>query len=51
VNGASVAIVAARVPEYWLAEAIPVLIIQDRSDVLEVHGPSGMVRAHPSLVT
>ena len=41
----------ARQLRYWRAEAIPVLIIQDRSDVLEVHGPSGMVRAHPSLVT
>jgi len=40
----------ARELRYWLAEAIPVLIIQDRSDVVEVHGPSGVVRAHPSLV-
>jgi hypothetical protein len=35
---------------YWLAEAIPVLMVQDRSDVVEVHGPSGVVRARPSLV-
>ena len=40
----------ARELRYWLAEAIPVLIIQDRSDVVEVHGPSGVVRAHPSPV-
>lgn len=34
---------------YWLAEAIPVLLVQDRSDVVEVLGPSGVVRAQPSL--
>ena len=35
---------------YWLAEAIPVLIVQDRSDMVEVHGPSHVVRARPALV-
>ncbi len=37
-----------RVLRYWLAEAVPVLIVQDRSDVVEVNGPSGVAR--PSLV-
>ena len=36
---------------YWLAEAIPVLIAQHRSDRVEVYGPSGVVRARPSKVT
>ena len=28
---------------YWRAEAIPVLLVQDRAGVIEVHGPSGTV--------
>jgi hypothetical protein len=39
-----------RALRYWLAEAIPVVMVQDQSDVIEVHGPSGVVRARPSLV-
>ena len=39
-----------RALRYWLAEAVPVLVVQDRSDAVEVHGPSGVVRARPSPV-
>jgi hypothetical protein len=33
---------------YWRDEAIPVLMLQGRTSVIEVHGPSGVVRAHPA---
>ena len=31
---------------YWRDEAIPVLLLQGRTTVIEVHGPSGVVSAH-----
>jgi hypothetical protein len=34
---------------YWQSEQIPVLVVQDRADMVDVHGPSGIVRARPSL--
>jgi len=38
-----------RALRYWRAEDVPVLVVQDRSDQVEVHGPSSVVRARPSL--
>jgi hypothetical protein len=38
-----------RTLRYWQSEQIPVLVVQDRPDVVDVHGPSGIVRARPSL--
>ena len=35
---------------YWRAEAIPVLLVQDRAGVVEVHGPSGIVALHHQAV-
>ena len=32
-----------RLLRYWQAEGIPVLLMQDRPDVVEVHGPSAIV--------
>jgi hypothetical protein len=36
---------------YWRAEAIPVLLIENGCNHVEVWGPSGVVRAEPMLVT